>query len=69
MQCPNCKNEYFYEMSSLESFAQCNSCGWMVCQECAGTGAVDTPFSGSDPSCAECDGEGAFDPNVMEEVS
>lgn len=28
------------------------------CDECEGTGSVDTPFSGSDPCCPECDGEG-----------
>lgn len=28
------------------------------CAYCKGTGAVDAPFSGSDPCCPECDGEG-----------
>ncbi len=29
-----------------------------ACTRCNGTGAIDAPFSGSDPSCPECDGEG-----------
>ena len=29
-----------------------------TCGRCGGTGCVDTPFSGSDPSCPSCDGEG-----------
>ncbi len=29
-----------------------------ACTNCGGTGAVDTPFSGSDPCCPECDGDG-----------
>jgi len=29
-----------------------------ICERCDGTGAIDAPFSGSDPSCPECDGEG-----------
>ena len=28
------------------------------CPDCGGTGAVDTPFSGSDPVCGSCDGRG-----------
>ncbi len=28
------------------------------CERCHGTGAVDTPFSGFDPVCPDCDGEG-----------
>ncbi|KKK55055.1 hypothetical protein LCGC14_3078440 [marine sediment metagenome] len=28
------------------------------CERCDGTGAIDAPYSGSDPSCPECDGEG-----------
>lgn len=32
------------------------------CQRCSGTGAIDAPFSGSDPSCPECDGEGTIPP-------
>lgn len=28
------------------------------CETCGGSGAVDAPFSGSDPSCPACDGEG-----------
>ena len=64
MKCPNCENDHFNEMGYEEPFAQCKSCGWMVCTPCAGTGAVDTPFSGSDPCCEACAGEGAFDPNV-----
>jgi len=30
------------------------------CHICNGAGAVDTPWSGSDPSCPECDGEGVI---------
>ena len=30
------------------------------CSRCNGTGAIDTPFSGSDPSCPDCDGEGVI---------
>lgn len=64
MNCPNCKSTRpLYELTAAEAFAQCLGCGWMVCQQCSGTGAVSTPFSGSDPSCGACDGEGAFDPN------
>ena len=29
-----------------------------LCEHCNGTGAIDAPLSGSDPSCPECDGEG-----------
>lgn len=32
--------------------------GIYKCERCDGTGAIDAPFSGSDPSCPECDGEG-----------
>ena len=28
------------------------------CPECNGTGAIDTPFSDSDPVCGECGGSG-----------
>ena len=28
------------------------------CPRCDGTGAIDTPYSGSDPVCPECDGKG-----------
>ena len=28
------------------------------CERCNGTGAIDAPFSDSDPSCPDCDGEG-----------
>ena len=30
-----------------------------ACARCKGTGAVDTPYSGSDPVCPDCDGEGS----------
>ncbi len=30
----------------------------LACDECGGHGCVDTPYSGSDPSCASCDGTG-----------
>jgi hypothetical protein len=33
-------------------------CETVPCTRCNGTGAIDAPFSGSDPSCPECDGEG-----------
>jgi hypothetical protein len=37
----------------------CPKCvGTSKCERCDGTGAIDAPFSGSDPSCPECDGEG-----------
>lgn len=29
-----------------------------VCPNCEGTGAVDAPHSGCDPSCSECGGDG-----------
>ena len=29
-----------------------------VCHRCNGTGCVDTPYSGSDPDCPQCGGEG-----------
>jgi DnaJ-class molecular chaperone len=61
MICPNCNNNRFIHMQ--ESWECCTECGHMVCRACAGTGAVDAPFSGSDPSCQECDGEGTFNPN------
>lgn len=32
--------------------------GSVVCKQCGGTGAVPAPWSGSDPSCSKCDGEG-----------
>lgn len=34
--------------------------GVSQCKQCKGTGCVDTPFSGSDPSCPGCDGEGVI---------
>jgi hypothetical protein len=46
-----------------ESWECCTECGHMVCRACGGTGAIDTPFSGSDPSCEPCGGEGTFNPN------
>lgn len=60
MKCPNCNKTRFYEIE--ESWVQCLNCGWMVCRACGGTGAIDAPFSGSDPSCEACSGEGGFDP-------
>lgn len=36
----------------------CPGCDMAKCLRCSGTGCVDTPYSGSDPSCPECDGEG-----------
>lgn len=30
----------------------------LQCERCSGTGAIDAPFSGSDPCCPECDGKG-----------
>lgn len=30
------------------------------CEHCNGTGAIDTPYSGSDPACPDCDGEGVI---------
>ena len=30
------------------------------CARCSGTGAVDTAFSGSDPVCSNCDGDGSL---------
>ncbi|KKN17813.1 hypothetical protein LCGC14_0961950 [marine sediment metagenome] len=30
------------------------------CERCDGTGSIDAPVSGSDPSCPECDGEGVM---------
>ena len=35
--------------------------GWTLCERCAGTGAVDAPYSGSDPSCPKCSGQGAVE--------
>jgi DnaJ-class molecular chaperone len=32
----------------------------LICENCNGTGAIDAPFSGSDPCCPECDGEGFY---------
>lgn len=42
---------------------KCSCHGWeklhsVSCPRCHGTGAIVAPFSGSDPSCPECDGEG-----------
>ena len=31
---------------------------WEECETCYGSGCVDAPYSGSDPCCPECDGEG-----------
>lgn len=31
-----------------------------ICERCQGTGAIDAPWSESDPSCPECDGEGVI---------
>jgi DnaJ-class molecular chaperone len=31
----------------------------MKCSTCDGTGAIDAPYSGSDPSCPDCDGTGS----------
>lgn len=28
------------------------------CERCGGLGTIDAPFSGSDPVCPDCDGEG-----------
>ena len=33
----------------------------LKCPRCNGTGCVDTPYSDSDPSCPECDGEGVIE--------
>lgn len=35
--------------------------GEFICKRCKGTGCVDTPFSGSDPCCPDCDGCGVID--------
>lgn len=47
-------------------------CRWLIdngygpegekCERCDGTDAIDTPFSDSDPSCPDCDGEGYIKP-------
>ena len=29
-----------------------------ICETCHGTGAVDAPYSGSDPCCPDCSGTG-----------
>jgi len=29
--------------------------GIYKCERCDGTGVIDAPYSGSDPSCPECD--------------
>ena len=34
----------------------------LACPDCKGHGTQDTPFSGSDPSCATCRGEGVLYP-------
>ncbi len=31
-----------------------------TCQRCDGTGVLGTPYSGSDPSCPDCSGEGVI---------
>jgi hypothetical protein len=33
-----------------------------LCPRCKGTGAIDAPTSGDDPSCPDCDGEGRITP-------
>jgi DnaJ-class molecular chaperone len=33
----------------------------MVCEMCGGDGCIDAPYSGSDPSCPSCDGEGEIE--------
>ena len=64
MKCPNCNHTHFQVLSLDEPFQQCENCGWMVCAQCEGTGAVPAPFSGSDPSCEGCNGEGSFEPEL-----
>tara|TARA_Y100000310_G_scaffold215539_1_gene216483 strand:- start:463 stop:642 length:180 start_codon:yes stop_codon:yes gene_type:complete len=32
--------------------------GFPECETCNGTGAINAPFSGSDPCCPDCDGIG-----------
>ena len=64
MKCPNCGSDDFEIVTHDEPFMECSECGWFVCTRCDGSGAVDAPFSGSDPSCIDCDGEGGFDPNA-----
>ena len=66
MQCPNCLKSDFNPM--YENYHQCVNCGWLVCCMCSGTGTIDTPYSGSDPSCPECSGVGAFNPEVEEDM-
>lgn len=33
-----------------------------LCNNCDGTGSIDTAFSGGDPSCPQCDGGGTIHP-------
>lgn len=33
----------------------------LLCENCNGTGAVDTPTSTDEPECEECSGEGTTD--------
>lgn len=32
----------------------------VLSERCDGAGAIDAPFSGSDPSCPDCSGEGVI---------
>lgn len=34
---------------------------WELCDRCKGTGVVDMPWSGSIPTCPDCDGAGAME--------
>lgn len=34
--------------------------GVETCDRCSGTGCIDTAWSGIDPSCPDCDGEGVI---------
>lgn len=65
MKCPKCDQKNFTLLSREEHFAQCDTCGRIVCTACQGLGGHDTPFSGSDPTCEECAGEGSFDPETV----
>lgn len=33
----------------------------IVCERCGGDGVIDAPYSGSDPSCPACAGEGEIE--------
>ena len=47
-----------HHLAELQAELQAGEEEGQTCERCNGTGVIDAPWSGSDPSCPDCSGEG-----------